>query len=447
VTRRDGLSASRRLTAPTNRVLSLTIVDQGASSISNFALAVIVAHYSHEQELGIFALLTVTYVIAQGVVRGLTSDCLLTRTENDDITMADYEQSGYLWAFIVAIGLSVLIAGASTLLTHDLRLPFLIFAACFPFMALQDFSRFVGISRHNPEYAIWLDSAWIVGFAVAVTVLLVVGWTSLPWLWASWTASGAAVGLWTIGRQAARRGRRRLLRFWLESERALGLRFTGQYLLIAAWIYSIYYPLTVVTSVDTVGRIKLAQLALGPITVLITGAQSGLISIVARRFNENRVRALRFCLAVAMGIAALTIAWSAVMYTLPIHLVSDVYGPTWHSARSLFLVLGLSLVFCGFSSIATAGLRAIRAGTTNLILAAVVLPLSFALCLGGAQWWSAKGFCIGLVITYGIYGVMASIVLLRKSRSLELAARTEPTSSPVDGRVPVVPDATVVEAT
>jgi O-antigen/teichoic acid export membrane protein len=417
---------SKRLTAPAHRVLTMTIVDQGASSISNFALALVVAHFSHARELGIFALLTVTYVIVQGVVRGLTSDCLLTRTETDDGLMAQFEQSGYLWAFLSAACLSVVVALASIACSPELRLGLLIFSACFPFMALQDFSRFIGISRHHPEYSIQLDVAWVVLFALSATALLMAGWNGLSWLWASWTISGAAVGIWTVRAHLSLPRRQALLRFWLGSERSLGVRFAGQYLLTSTWIYFIYYPLVLVISVDSVGRIKLAQLALGPITVLMAGVQSGLISVVARRFKANRVNALRFCLIAAVGIAATTVAWTLALYYAPIHLMTDIYGPTWRSARWIYPIIGLSLVCGSFSGIAAAGLRAIRAATPNLMLAAVMLPISFVLCIGGAAEWGARGFSYGLAITYGIYGILGWFTLVRCSRDVDRLAGADP---------------------
>src|ERR1700693_5564410 len=85
-------TTSRRATASSQRVMVLTIVDQGASSVSNFALALVVAHYSSASALGVFAILTTTYVLSQGLVRSLSSDCLLTRSEGDAGLRSNYER-------------------------------------------------------------------------------------------------------------------------------------------------------------------------------------------------------------------------------------------------------------------------------------------------------------------------------------------------------------------
>ncbi len=421
-------SPSSRSTTPASRVLSLTVIDQGTSSLSNFALALLVAHYSHAQALGIFAILTVTYVIAQGLVRSVTSDCLLTRHETSDAVMEHFERSGYLCAFGGAIAIAVPLLVAAAFLPHDFAVPFAIFAVCFPFMALQDFARFIGISRHRPGYAIWLDAAWVVIFVAAAVLLILNDMTSLSWLWASWTGAGAVVGLWTIHTHRVRGGLRTLsepIRFWLASERSVGVRFAGQFLLSATWIYFIYYPLLFVLSVGDVGVIKLAQLVLGPITVLAAGMQSALVSLAARRFRADRASALRFCAICGFAIAVSTIAWTAVVYFLPIHQVTRVFGPTWPAARVVFPWMGLAFVFGSFSGMAVGGLRAIRAAAVNLWLAVVMLPISFALCLGGAAVHGTLGFSYGMAATFALYAALGWIALLVAARRFDPAAAVD----------------------
>ena len=223
-------------------MLILTIIDQGASSVSNFALAILVAHYSDAGEIGVFAILTTTYVIAQGLVRSLTSDCLLTRSETDDLVMGTFERAGYLAALVVSIVLALCLLVVSGLLSSEFTVPLMVFAASFPLMALQDFSRFIGISRHDPAYAIRLDVAWLVLFLVAY------GGPSLRGPGVASLAVRCLERRRSAGRadhhpsHLARRGRQ-LLDFWVKSERAVGVRFAGQFMLVTSWTYFIVYLL------------------------------------------------------------------------------------------------------------------------------------------------------------------------------------------------------------
>src|SRR5579862_5521160 len=101
----------RRKRSPSpQRLMILTVIDQGTSSISNFALSLAVAHYSTASGLGVFAVLTTTYILSQGIVRSVTSDCLLTRAETNDKVMLQFERGGYLTAVVVATALAALIA-------------------------------------------------------------------------------------------------------------------------------------------------------------------------------------------------------------------------------------------------------------------------------------------------------------------------------------------------
>ena len=273
-------------------------------------LAIIVAHYSSAGALGVFAILTSTYVLSQGLVRSLSSDCLLTRSESDDGLRSSYERGGYLAAIVLSTSVAAVIAAVSGLLPGEFTLPFVIFAVSFPLMACQDFARFIGISRYDPAYAIRLDLAWLVLFLVAYVALQQEGLTTLAWLFGAWSGAGALVGLWTLRAHAATSGRRRLLRFWDRSERGVGLRFAGQFMLVTSWTYFVSYLLLFVLPLASIGVFKLSQLALGPITVLLAGVQSALIALATKRFQIDAHKAVRFLLIGGIGSFVLTMVWT-----------------------------------------------------------------------------------------------------------------------------------------
>jgi hypothetical protein len=409
---------SKRTTASVRRMLTLTIADQGASSISNFALALLVAHYSDARQLGIFALIATTYILGQGLVRSVTSDCLLTRPETDDGVMTQYERAGYLTAFVVSTVLALGLLAVSGLLSTAYAAPLAIFAASFPLMALQDFSRFIGISRHDPAYAIRLDVAWLLLFLVAFVILRSMNLVSLPWLFGAWTGAGAVVGLTTL-RSHVGTGFRQLLSFWIRSERAVGIRFAGQFMLFSCWGNLIFYLLVIVVSIDAVGEIKLALLALGPITVLYSGLQSALISLASKKFREDKQRALRFLLIAGLATSLAVAIWTALVYFAPVHLVTSAVGPTWPKARELVPYLGLASIFGGVLGAANAGLRSLRAAKENLQLALAMLPVLFVPCIGGAALWGAHGYAICGSVAIGINALVGWIVLVRVAGRLD----------------------------
>jgi O-antigen/teichoic acid export membrane protein len=406
-------AGSGRASASSPRVMVLTVVDQGASSISNFALALVVAHYSSAGALGVFAILTTTYVLSQGLVRSLSSDCLLTRTEEEGARRIRYERAGYLAAIVLSAAVTALALAVSGLLPAAFTLPFVLFAVSFPLMACQDYARFVGISGYDPGYAIRLDVAWLVLFLVGFVVTARAGLTTLPWLFGTWSVTGAAVGLWTLRAHLAAEDHRGLLRFWGESERGVGLRFAGQFMLVTSWTYLISYLLLFVLSLSAIGQFKLSQLALGPITVLLAGVQSALIVLAAKRFEVDTHKALRFLALGGGGAFALTIVWTALVYALPVHTMAAVFGRTWPSARAIVPYAGLAVAMSGAAGAATSGLRAMRAASENLRLALVMVPFLFALCMGGAVVGGTRGAAGGLAVAGALYSVLGWWVLVR----------------------------------
>ena len=328
-----------------------------------------------------------------------------------------YERAGYLAAIVLSLALTAVILAVSGILPSSFTLPFIVFAVSFPLVACQDFSRFIGISRYDPTYAIRLDLVWLVLFLAACVALGDAGLTTLPWLFAAWTGTGALVGLWTLRVHLARSGRRRLLRFWDESERAVGVRFAGQFMLVTSWTYFITYLLLFVLPLPAIGEFKLAQLALGPITVLLVGLQSALIALAAKRFQVDPARAVHFLTVGAAGAFAVTVAWTALVFETPVHVMTAVFGSNWPAARVIVPYAGLALATTTGAASATAGLRAMRAASENLRLAVVMVPFLFIFCMGGARVWGTRGAATGLAVSGAIYSVLAWWLLLKLSRA------------------------------
>lgn len=404
---------ARRTETTSRRVTILTVVDQGASSVSNFALAFIVAHYSGAHVLGVFAVLQAAYIIAQTLVRGMTSDCLLTRHEADDAGMERYERGGFASAVMYACAASVVLLAASMLLSHELRVMFVIFAVAFPLMACQDYARYIGISRYRPEYAIVLDVAWLLLFVVAYVALRHTGHVSLPWIFGAWAGAGAAVGLFALWNHATRRDVPGYLRFWYRSEHAVGLRFAGQTLVTSTWAYIVINLFILIFSISVIGEFKLAQLIFGPVTVLVAGVLTAMIAQAARAFAVDSRRALRFVAGAGVLTFAGTLVWTALIYAAPVHTMTKVLGPTWPAARHLVPAMGLAMALASLAQAATTGLRSIRAAKESLRLVVCMVPVLFTFCIGAGALWGVEAAVLALCAAYLVYVVAGWALLVR----------------------------------
>jgi O-antigen/teichoic acid export membrane protein len=404
---------SLRATASRQRVMGLTVVDQGASSASNFALAFLVAHYSNAHALGIFAIVSTTYILTQGLVRSLTSDCLLTRHDPDEGVMGTYERAGFLSALTVSLGASLLILALSMAFSGELRMTFVILGLSFTLLAAQDFARYIGISRYNPAYAVWLDMVWLVLFLVVYVFLRHQGHVSLSWVFGAWSATGAAVGLYAVVSHVTLRHWRSLVTFWFRSERAVGFRFAGQWLLVSSWAYVAIYLFVLIFSVAVIGQFKLAQVAFGPITVMSQGIVTGLVAVAARYFRVDVRKALRFVLLGGLATAGVMLIWTVAIYFAPVHAMTKALGTAWPAARRMVPLMGLAFALASISGAIAAGLRSIRAAKENLYLAIVMVPILAASSLIGGIVWGVQAAIGGICVGYGINTIAGWWLLVR----------------------------------
>ncbi|HWF14972.1 MAG TPA: hypothetical protein VG244_02205 [Acidimicrobiales bacterium] len=429
---------SLRATASRQRVMGLTVVDQGASSASNFALAFVVAHYSNAHGLGIFAIVSTTYIVTQGLVRSLTSDCLLTRHDPDEGVMATYERAGFLSALACSFVASLLILAVSMAFSGELRLTFVILGLSFTLLAAQDFARVLGISRYNPSYAIWLDMVWLVLFIAVYVVLRHQGHLSLAWVYGAWSATGAAVGLYAAVSHVTVRNWRQLVTFWFRSERSVGFRFAGQWLLVSSWAYVAIYLFVLIFSVAVIGQFKLAQVALGPITIMSQGIATGLVAVAARYFRADVRKALRFVLLGGLATAAVMLLWTLAIYVVPVHSLTKALGTAWPAAHRMLPLMGLAFALASMSGAIAAGLRAIRAAKENLYLAIVMVPILAASSLVAGILWGVQAAIGGICVGYAINSIAGWWLLVRCAHRLEPGSLSK--EDQTDTVVPIVAD-------
>lgn len=403
----------------------LTVMDQGASSASNFAVAFLIAHSSTAHLLGTFAVVQTTYVLTQSIVRSLTSDCLLTRRDSDEV-MPRYESAGFLSAFCCALVAAVVLLGVGAAFSSDLRVTFITLAVAFPLLACQDFARYIGITRYNPLYAVWLDTAWLVLFLVAYVVLRERGFVSMPWIFGEWSATGALVGLYALWNHLVIRNQRNLIAFWARSERAVAFRFAGESLLQNAWTYVAVYLLIVIFSLSEVGEIKLAQLVIAPTIVVLSGISTSMVAVASRYFATDAKKALRFVIGVAIAIAAVCLLWTLAVYSVPTATMTKLLGPAWPNARQLVPLTGIGMAAMGFGGMLGAGLRSMRAAKKTFRLSLASLPSVFVLSLGGGVIWGVRAALAGAAIGYAVFAVAALVLLIQTAHRFDPSVESVP---------------------
>ena len=207
-----------------------------------------------------------------------------------------------------------------------------------------------------------------------------------------------------------------LLAFWVRSERAVGVRFAGQFMLATSWTYMIFYLLVLVISIAGIGEIKLAQLALGPVTVMAAGLQSALIALAAERFQ--RVDPRRHAVARPGwpghgrrhgGLERRRLRDAGARH-------DERAGPDMAVGAPARPVHGTQLYLQRFRRRGNSGLRAMRAARENMRLALLMLPFLLLFFMGGAVLFGTQGATGGLAASMGMYAVLAWWLLIRTTR-------------------------------
>ena len=132
---------SWRLTRKAGRRLSWGIADQAVSSLTNFAVNIVIARELGAVQYGAFALAYVTYGFALQASRGLATDPLLVRFSGTDVpTWRRAVASCTGTATVTGLATGICVLAAAAVLGGPTRLAFLALGLTLPALLLQDSS-------------------------------------------------------------------------------------------------------------------------------------------------------------------------------------------------------------------------------------------------------------------------------------------------------------------
>ncbi len=158
------------------RRLGWGVADQALSSLTNFALAVLVARTVSTSSLGAFGLAFATYTITLGATRALCSEPLTVRySATGEREWRDGASAATGVALVLGVVAGLLCIAAAFLFGGTLRPSLIVLGIGMPGLIVQDTWRNAFFCHLRGAYAFVNDLAW----AVAQVVL------SWPWCWPS----------------------------------------------------------------------------------------------------------------------------------------------------------------------------------------------------------------------------------------------------------------------
>jgi O-antigen/teichoic acid export membrane protein len=424
VTSRSVAAGPSGAAAHVARRLGWGVVDQGVSSLGNFAMGLLVARSLGSELFGAFTLAYVTYGVVLNASRGLATDPLLVRhsgAPTPEWRRAVSAATATGWLVGMVAGSVCVVVGL--VLPRPVGWGFVALGVTLPGLMVQDAWRFAFFSVGRPVKAVVNDGVWTLLQLVILGALFATDTASVATCVLAFGGAGlasAALGLVQTGirpRLASAPG-------FVRANLDLGGRYLVENVAISGARQVRFVLLGGIVSLGAVGDVRAAEMLMGPFLVILMGMSQVAVPEAAQVLRTAPQRLGRFCLAFGSLQALAAALWGGVMLILlPLHLGDVLLESLWHPAASLLPLVIAGMIAGGFEVGAAAGVRALGAARRSL---RAQLTFSFLYLVGGTlgAWLDgARGTCLGVAIATAI-GAMVWWYQLQRARAEYAVAHT-----------------------
>lgn len=391
-----------------NRRVAMITADQIVSGASNVAAAVLAARILTVSSFGVFTIVFLVYVTAQGIARALVGSPLLIHPREAEERPGDAISA----ALLVGIGLGavlVVVGWLVELMGLDGGLAVIVLGICLPLLGLQDIGRFLGFALQRPSFSLLLDTAWLILMVPSLAFIVITNHHTLTWFVVAWGGSGSAAGL--IVARIFLRSRTARPMAWLRQTWPFAWRYLASFITNQGSTLAASLGLSAIGSAAVVGALRAAQLLQRPIgAVQSAGVASGTAEI-SRVENPQRpeISRMTWKLTGLLGIAGL--ANLLVLLVLPDALGRAVLGDSWRIAKGLLLPLNIQLLLLCITTGAQAALLGLKFIRLTLridivTIGMLVIPPLVGTAVGGITagcWALAGGQFVAMLIWWGAY--------------------------------------------
>ncbi len=375
-----------------------TITDQVFSSLTNFALTIIVARAFSPRALGAFSIAYLVYLFLLQLCRALTSQPLIVRYSG-----ATYEscREGAAQAVGLSLVFGVVTGAATALIAFGfsglLRTTLLALALMLPGLLIQDCWRFVFFAQGRPALATANDVAWAcVQFPLLAYLFLRSG-SSVPGCVLAWggAASAAAVlGVFQARLIPSARGSAS----WLRQHFDLAYRYAAEFLVFRSAVQIASVAIGLVAGLAALGSLRAAQVLMGPLGLLFLSAELVAVPEAVRLLNRSGDRFQKGIQLLSVSATAVALAWGMVLAVLPDSAGQWLLHANWREASPLLVPVALATAAWGAEMGPWTALRAFQAATASLRARVIIAPITLVAGVAGALVGAALGAAIGLAI-------------------------------------------------
>lgn len=413
----------------------ITTLDQGVSSVSNFAVGVVVARLAGIAGLGAYALAYAAWLLVAAMHRALVTDpmAIMGDARHPTETKANLQKGfaaevtlGLSSGVVVALlGLCLVLAGQRSIGLSQLAV-----APWITFLLLQDYWRWVGFMQAKPGKALANDLVFDIVQGCGFAALLVAHVHSTPLAIAAWglgAMGGSLCGLWQFGvRPSLSKGLGWLkakwhISRWLAASSTSGWGFTQLYGILTA----------AMLGPAALGGLKAAQnLVSGPAFVLVMAGGSLGLPEASRAYDQHGWHGLRRVarFITGAGLASVGLVFVSVLLFGRAAL-GLIYGHQFTSYAPVAYVMGLAYMVNACSLGAIMRLKVVK--RTRLLFGVSLwgLLVSTVWVIALAVPFGVDGVASGYAVGTGLYTaglIIAARWAERRERPTALAHEGSP---------------------
>jgi O-antigen/teichoic acid export membrane protein len=391
------------------RRASWSITDQVLSSLSNFALSVLVARQVSADQYGAFALAFTLYGYLVTVSRLLVSQPLAIRfsgAEPTDFVQAARQSTGA--ALLVGLLPAAGMALTGLLVSSTVAETLVVTAAVLPGLLLQDSWRTVFIASGRPAAAAANDAFWGVAQIAGVVAVTRLGHRSAVGYLLAWGLAGCAAA--ALGAVQASFGPAPQHAWrWLKSHWDLTRYFVSELAVINGATQLMLVLVAAIGGLAVVGALRGAQVFTGPVQILALSGIAFVTPELARRPWIVGPRLMRAGLGVSAAAEVPTIAWAILLLLLPESLGRQLMGDTWAGVQPILVPTVVGMVLATMSLGATCGHYATGLARVLFPLQLAVAPTYLLGGLAGVLAGGAFGAATGIAVAHALNTIVSWI--------------------------------------
>lgn len=379
---------------PEARRRVVVLADQGASSLSNVIVAILVARSVGAAEFGAFGVAMVVYSLSVGAVRALTGEGFINSHSVDRPSVRRRLEGELIGATVLlAVGIAVVVGTAGAIVGGPVAGALAAMAVGLPLVLVQDTLRYVFVIDRAGR-ALLIDTLWLV--LVVAALPLAPSGAGAGWYVLAWSLSGgvaAVVGCAISGAdlRAVHPWR------WLARSRVVGSRFLGEYVTAQASAQLPMLVLGAISGLPALGAVRASQVFYGPLNTIHAGVYLAVVP-EGTRMRQDVARLARLVRRTSALLGGMAAVWMLAGALMPDSVGRQLFDRTWPGAEQIMVPMGLAMIAGGVMSGGFLGIRSLSEADASLRARILCVPGQLVLPLVGAVIGDAVGFALGLAV-------------------------------------------------